>query len=273
MKTLKGFIILYDAVCPLCQAYTQLFVQTGLLEKAGRASYQQMPSSCVRHVDQTKAVNEIALVNPATGEVYYGVESLLKIMAKGFPILESVFKWKPLVFILKKLYRFISYNRRIILPVAINSENPDMRPAFHKGYRIAFLGLSWVLVTLLVHWYGTGMQPLVPASSSVREFMICGAQIIWQALFINWWAPDKKWDYLGNMMVVSLLGGLALLPLGWLFQIAGAAPQWYVAGFLGVAGAMLLEHIRRSRLLALDGKLTVSWVAYRIVVLILLLQV
>lgn len=43
------------------------------------------------------------------------------------------------------------------------------------------------------------------------------------------------------------------------------------AWFLVVAGLMLLEHIRRTRLLGLDWTLSISWALYRLLVLLLIL--
>ncbi|WP_432328601.1 hypothetical protein ACRQ5D_07165 [Mucilaginibacter sp. P25] len=41
---------------------------------------------------------------------------------------------------------------------------------------------------------------------------------------------------------------------------------------MAVAGLMLLEHIRRTKLLGLGWVLTVTWVTYRIVLLLLILN-
>lgn len=41
MKTLKNHLILFDAECPMCRVYTQVFVKTGMLDENGRAAYQE----------------------------------------------------------------------------------------------------------------------------------------------------------------------------------------------------------------------------------------
>ena len=63
MKTLKDHVILYDAECPMCKVYTHAFTTSGMLDKTGRAPYQQIPESACPVVDRQRAVNEIALVN------------------------------------------------------------------------------------------------------------------------------------------------------------------------------------------------------------------
>jgi len=99
MKTLKDHTILYDEVCPMCNLYTGAFVKSGMLDKNGRHSYQQMPMEFCNKVDREKAVNEIALVNKKTGKVYYGVESLFKIIGNSWPLFNPLFRFKPFAWI------------------------------------------------------------------------------------------------------------------------------------------------------------------------------
>ena len=93
MKTLKNHTILYDEVCPMCNAYTSAFVKTGMLDKDGREPYQNMSCNYASKVDTLRAVNEIALVNKETGEVEYGIRSLFIILGNSFP---SSTRYRPL---------------------------------------------------------------------------------------------------------------------------------------------------------------------------------
>jgi len=73
------------------------------------------------------------------------------------------------------------------------------------------------------------------------------------------------------MMTISFAGALLLLPpflLAIWFQLD---PIFYVAWFMAVAGLMLLEHIRRSNLLKIDWTLSITWVLYRIAILLIVL--
>lgn len=264
MKTLHGFIILYDAVCPLCRVYTNAFVQTGMLDKQGRQSYQEMPAACAVHVNHQRAVNEIALVNPVTGEVYYGIESLLKILGHAWPVFRPLFSWGMFIGMMKILYRFISYNRRVFLPVAVGTVSEAAQPGFHRGYRAAFLIFSWLLVSIVLHRYGDGLEPVLAKGEWYREPLICGGQLLFQGLFVGAIAPRKIWDYLGNMMVVSLLGAIALLLIGLVLRTATAGAIWYAGALLLTAGAMFLEHARRCKLLGMGIGYSISWVLYRI---------
>ncbi len=272
MKTLHGFIILYDAVCPLCRVYTNAFVHSGMLEKQGRAAYQEMPAQCEPYVDRQRAVNEIALVNSATGEVYYGIESLLKILGNAWPVFRPLFSSRWFVGVMKILYGFISYNRRIFLPVAIGAEKATLMPAFHKGYRASWLVFSWLLISVILHWYGAELAPLVPRGTWFRELLVCGGQLLFQGAIVAIVAPRKAWDYLGNMMVVSFLGAIALLFIGLILKAAQANAFWYTGAFLLTAAAMLMEHARRCSLLEMGVGYSISWIMYRLLLAVFIIN-
>ncbi len=113
---------------------------------------------------------------------------------------------------------------------------------------------------------------MVPLGNAYREYMICGGQVIFQALVISIFAKEKMWTYLGNMMTISFAGSLLLL-------IPLAVSHWFKFGpltaiicFMGVAGLMFLEHIRRTKLLQLGWVMTITWVCYRIALLFIILN-
>jgi hypothetical protein len=74
-------------------------------------------------------------------------------------------------------------------------------------------------------------------------------------------------------MTISFAGSLLLLlPLG--FSHLLRIPTGYFAiYFMCVAGLMFLEHIRRTKLLGLGWILTVTWVLYRVALLIVIMKV
>ena len=266
MKTLSNHTILYDSECPMCKVYTHAFTATGMLDTEGRAPYQEMPAFACPLVDRQRAVNEIALVNKETGEVSYGIDSLFKVIAHSFPFLRPLFSFRPFAWLMRKLYAFVSYNRKVIIPAQKISES-SLQPAFRLRYRIAYLLFATGVAGLILTNYSGLLKGLLPAGNSYREYGIAGGQLIFQGIIISRYAPNKAWDYLGNMMTISLAGSLLLLPA---MAIASFIhlPHVLTAGyFLLVAGLMLLEHIRRTKLLSLGWVLTVSWVLYRLIAL------
>ncbi len=117
MKTLANHLLLFDAECPVCDAFSKAVVNKGMINSDGRKAYQQeLDAQTCPLVDRQRAINEIALINLDTGEVSYGAESILRLYAAEYPVLKKILTFGPLMWILNKLYAFISLNRRVILP-------------------------------------------------------------------------------------------------------------------------------------------------------------
>jgi hypothetical protein len=269
MKTLAGYTILYDAECPMCNLYSKAFVKTGMLDNSGRVPYQQMPANVCPYVDRQRAVNEIALVNSQTGEVNYGIRSLFKVIGNSFPVFSPLFGFKPFVWLMSKVYAFISYNRKVIIPAKASPDS--IQPTFSLFWRLAYLLFTWLMVGFILTRYAHCLTGMVPVGNAYREYLICGGQVIFQGMATIALSKPKKWDYLGNMMTISFAGALLLLPMLLLNRLLPIPAIINTAYFLGVAGLMLLEHIRRTKLLELGWALTISWVMYRIGVLLFIL--
>lgn len=272
MKTLHNHIILYDAECPMCNLYTGAFVRNGLLENNGREAYQQYSGAACPNLDWQRAVNEIALVNQATGEVTYGVESLLKVCGNAVPLLGPLSRWKPFLWLAGKAYAFISYNRRVIVPAAAIGNQFGYQPSFNMKYRIAWLVFTWVVTSSILSSYTGLLTGFLVKGAFWREFAICGGQIFFQGAVIFAYQKHKAWDYLGNMMTISLAGALGLL--GFLAMCVWLNLGWGTCGFcfLLVVFLMFLEHLRRCKLLGLGYLMTATWVLYRIVSVVVLLM-
>jgi predicted DCC family thiol-disulfide oxidoreductase YuxK len=270
MKALTNHLILYDAECPLCDLYTGAFIKAGILNSDGRAPYQQLANNACPMVDRQRAVNEIALVNLETGEVSYGIKSLFKICSTAMPVFRRLFAFGPFVWLMSKVYAFVSYNRKVIIPVA-PAKSFAIQPTFRLKYRIAYLVFTWAVTSCILTNYAGLLNGIVPVGNTYREFLICGGQIIFQGFIVSALAKNKKWDYLGNMMTISFAGALLLLPMLAVSGLLGHHPIFYTGYFLCVAGLMFLEHIRRSKLLQLGWGLTISWALYRVLVLLIIL--
>lgn len=271
MKALKNHLILFDAECAMCRIGTQVFVKSGMLDNVGRTAYQEFPAQACPMLDRHRAANEIALVNQETGEVTYGVESLFKVFAVSFPVFKRLFLFRPFVSLMTKVYAFIAFNRRVITPAPHEANSFELQPTFRLDYRIAYLFITWIITAFILSAYVGQMNGLLPSGNAYREYLICGGQLFFQGAIISIIHKNKRWDYLGNMMTISLGGSLLLLPVLLLAQWLNPAPFVYAAWFMGVAGLMLSEHIRRSRLLELGWTLTITWVLYRILVLFFIL--
>ncbi|QNK64636.1 DUF393 domain-containing protein [Pedobacter sp. PAMC26386] len=275
MNTLSNHLILFDAECPMCQLYTKAFVHAGMLDKEGRCAYQDFPVAQCPVLDRQRAANEIALIDLETGNVSYGIQSFFKIFSVNLPFMKPLFEFRPFIWLMRKVYAFISYNRRVIIPAAFTEKSFQLQPSFRLDYRIAYLIFSWAVISCILSGYARLMNGLLPEDHIYREYLICGGQLLFQALIVSRMNISKqmKWDYLGNMMTISFGGALLLLPGILIAHWVQLPAVVYAAYFMGVAGLMFLEHIRRTGLLKLGWTLTMSWALYRFVILLIILLV
>lgn len=140
------------------------------------------------------------------------------------------------------------------------------------GYRIGYLVFTWMVTSIILSHYSTLLNGIIPASKFYREFIICGGQLLFQFIVIWFIDKGKIQVYLISMMTISFLAALTLL----LFMMVGdffnlTNQHVYILLFLLTAGAMLLAHIREMKLLEISPVLSVTWVLYRIFVLIIIL--
>jgi predicted DCC family thiol-disulfide oxidoreductase YuxK len=265
MKALANHTLIYDGECPMCSKYSQVFVKTGMLDDHGREAFTEVKGD-VPGVDWNRACNEIALVNRKEKTVRYGVDGLAAIVENSLPWIKPILRFKPVYFLLRRLYFFISYNRKVIAPGKEFEADHTCTPAMNYPYRIAYVLFAWLVTSvILVRCFALG-APLVPESGFVREFLVCAGQLVFQGIIVAYFKKDRVIHYLGNVMTVSLAGALALAPVllltGWI-----QTPWFYISYFMVVVGFMFFEHKRRVRILQLPALISYTWVLYRFIIL------
>lgn len=268
MKTLRNHTLIYDNECPMCNIYSKGFTKCGMLDENGREAFTELSSKNKILIDFHRAKNEIALVDHNENRVVYGLDSLLLIIGNSFPLLEKIARIQPLHWFFKKLYSFVSYNRKQIIPSAKDQTEEACVPDFNLKYRLAYMTFvvifSGYILSLFSAKVGVGLN-----HNFWREFTICIGQIVWQTVFLKSYLKGNIWNYLGNMMTVSLIGTLLLIPALCLNLNA----MFSVIYFGTVVVIMFLEHIRRCRILKLNFLPTLSWILFRIIVLAVLIQI
>jgi predicted DCC family thiol-disulfide oxidoreductase YuxK len=266
---LENVSLIYDDDCPLCKVYTQLFVTNKLLRKEGRVRFQDLNETNYSNLDIVRAKNEIALYNHDSDEVLYGVDSLIQLLAKKWKWVQVFQKYRFLNFLINKLYFFISYNRKIIAP----DNKPicdSCLPTVNYGYRALYILFCGVTTSFTLFYFAKQVQTPLIIESIGFEFVVAFLQIPFQLIVISLLRYDTTqiWDYVGNLMTVSLMGSLALIPL---FLIPNTFTFVYLAYFGAVALFMLIEHARRMKLLGFNKVLSFTWIAYRLFVLLYIL--
>jgi hypothetical protein len=91
-------------------------------------------------LDWQRARNEIPVIDIKTGEVKYGVNALADILQQRFVFIKFLLKIKWLDWLFKKLYKLVSYNRKIIVAKKIiSTPGIDCTPDYSFLWR-------WVLI-------------------------------------------------------------------------------------------------------------------------------
>lgn len=272
MKTLENQTLLYDIDCPLCQVYTSAFIKVEMLDQNGRKSYNQMSEEEQVFVDVKRASNEIALIDNKNKTVVYGIDSLLKVIGFSFPWIEKIGNIKLFKYLLKKLYSFISYNRKVIIPSKKNEKQPlQCVPDFNYKYRFLFIGFATLVTTIVLYNYSALFTSL-PKANIFRELLIALGQLFFQSIFILKLKKETIVNYAGNLMTISLMGSLLLLPT-LLVQSIYTMPQTVLLIWFSLTALiMFIEHFRRIKILQLPTYLCVTWVIYRIIILLLILN-
>ncbi|RIV18516.1 hypothetical protein DYU11_28505 [Fibrisoma montanum] len=239
-------LIIYDADCPMCRAYTK-----GLA--AINKDLERIPNNAVtdasilNRLDYQRARHEIPMVDLNGGETLYGVDTWLYLLGERGRILGGLSPLRWLKRLLNVLYAFISYNRRIIVPVRPGRWSLlELQPEFHLSYRLLFIGLVFGLVAGL-HYVCHGMVPwLAPVLLGLQIGLVSAYLYVTKH-------PDfteTLLDYCGHAGMSLLLGGFILtmgLTTGWLVLLP--------IGYALTVG----QHFIRSYNLGLNPWLSVSF--------------
>lgn len=272
MKTLKNQTLLYDEDCPLCSLYTTGFVKAGMLDENGKKPFVKISEEQQQFIDIQRASNEIALVDNKNQTVIYGIDSLLTIIGHSFPLVKKIGTTEPIYFLLKKLYKFISFNRKVIIP---NNQKATLElqciPDFNFKYRTFYIVFATIITALILYKYAS-ILTILPKSSMIREILLATGQIGFQLAFLTRYDAKTKLNYIGNLLTVSLMGALILFPIIILNALL-IVPQLVILAWFGCTVLlMVFEHFRRVKILALPHYLTATWILYRIIALFIILN-
>lgn len=274
MKTLKNNLIVYDKDCPMCEWYTGLFTKNGFLENNGRTTYTALDAQTASLIDMHRAKTEIALVDKERKQVTYGIDSMIKVFSHGKPLLNKVLHSVFIYPFAKFFYLLISYNRKMIAPSANMYEAFDCSPAYNGFFRWFYILLTGISTAFILNQYSTHLFAVLEVQTKFWfELSVVIGQLAFQGVFIGFIHKEKRMDYLGNMMTVSFIGAILLVPMLLLIEFSSLTGIFALPYFGSVVAFMLYLHYNRCKTLKLGWRMTFSWVLYRILVLTLILLV
>ncbi len=265
---LKNHKLLIDQDCHMCRLYSKPIVHLGMTDKNCILPYQSPEAGLLKNLDQDRARNEIALLDLSTGTATYGLASLIKILTHNHHRIQALLHhplfFKPMTI----LYRFISYNRKVIAPAAPHSDGRDCNPDFNLSYRWVYIIFVALATALIVNNFTAQLFPHFGWPHNLTtELVICFGQVAWQAIAAQLIIGKDRTHYLGNMSTVSMMGALLLLPITLAMTMVSLSVYVKLLLFFSVIGFMFFEHIRRCHLLGISSWMTITWVAYRITAL------
>ncbi|MBL0355805.1 MAG: DUF393 domain-containing protein [Chitinophagaceae bacterium] len=242
-------VIIYDDSCPLCAAYTSAFVKTGLIDEAGRRGFSNVSPELLAKIDIKKSVNEIPLIDTATNQVWYGIDALLEILQQKIPFIKAIVNIKPVKWVLQKLYKFISYNRRVIVAAKKTKGHFDGAPDFNLRYRLAFLVIFLAFNTMMLfplHQYV--LQGSI-FNRSIGELQFAHLLLVFINIIIAFRLNKKDgFSYLGQVNMLALTTILLCVPLILINRYAGLSNASFNSFYLGlIAFFSVHEYIRRFR--------------------------
>lgn len=208
-------ILVYDDACPLCVAYTSAFVKAGLLTAEGRQSFSDVSAELLHTINFQRSKNEIPLLDPVNNKVWYGIDALLEILGSKCPAIKTIGHLKPVNWFLKKLYSFISYNRKVIVAAKASPLKVDCTPSFNLFYRVLFMLVFLAANTLMIYPIHQHLLSKMPgySLSAGQLFLLHTAMVAINCILALFMPKQTAVEYLGQVNMLTLVTNLLLLPL------------------------------------------------------------
>ncbi len=241
------YILIYDESCPMCVAYTSLFVKTGFLTPEERKSFTQAGENWLTLADFKRSRNEIPFVNLTTGETFYGIEALLEILNRKIPFIKTVGNFNPVKYCLRILYKLISYNRKVIVGNKTKFNCVDCTPDYKFNYRLLFILLSFMFITLMLVPIHAKILTAIPFYRlSFEQLLLAHLSIVFLNTFIGILLKGKKgMEYLGQMNMLALSAILLNVPLLLIHYIIEVHYLFDVVYLSGLTMLLVFDYFRR----------------------------
>lgn len=246
-------ILLYDDYCPLCTWYSGLFVKYGLLGGENRVPFSKAGIEILTAIDIEKGKDEIPLYEKETGSTLYGIDALLEIIGQKYPLVKSVGNFKPVKWFLKKLYKLISYNRKVIVAKKCGHGRFDCSPGFNIFYRVLFMILFLLFNSFMLFPLHNGIFSFL-SFYHLSFFQLQAAHLLFvlvNCLVAIFLGQKKSIEYLGQINILAIICILlltALMAVIRIFQV----PEWIIFIYLTLLTVLIVkEYFRRMKYLDL----------------------
>lgn len=243
---MKNKILVYDDHCPFCVWYSGLFVKYGFLNADSRKPFSTLNEDLLSKIDFDKSRDEIPLFDTSTNKVVYGIDALLEILDQKIPCIKATGNVAPVKWFLKKLYKLISFNRKVIVAKKCGPGSIDCAPDINYTYRFIFMGICLVFNTLMLFPFQDHLFSKLTYYHLSLSQLQAGhfAFVIINCTLAFSFSKKRGYEYLGQVNMLALTVILLLTPLfiiNYLFFIDWLATVWLII----TAAIIFKEYIRR----------------------------
>lgn len=264
MKTIDNKIIIYDSACPMCSLYTRAFIRMGMLSDQGRIAFSDLSDSkIISQLDLARAAQEIPLIDTKGEGTLYGLDSLAYVLGQKLPFISRIMRITFVSWFFRRLYKMVSFNRRVIIPAKPSRNGVDCTPPFNMKYRITFIVFAVLLSSLITFLFGRSVAPYISVdqfNGGWQMLLVAGTGWIVQMIIVMLFKAKDKVDYLGHLSTVMILGVLMLLPGIALSSFTGY--QYWLIPVVSVllsSGIMLWQHMIRVSHIGAAQVWTLCW--------------
>jgi len=249
-------IMYFDNGCRICRAGAFIAVKSGLAGQENLNPLQDMDELAACSINQEIYCNEMAVYDPATKEIRYGVRGILWMLEDRFGKIMRVFLFPPLLLILDFIYHAFSYNRRLIAPVYTTIEN-DCKPEFHWGFRLSYIFLVLSFSVFISYLVGLSLSQFF--SSGAQYLAVVGVGWLLHFAMIFVYGVRNKMEYYGHLATIMMAGILVQVPFVFAFYSFGISTVWICFSLVLSDVMMSYFSYRRVRFLGLSQALTFAW--------------
>jgi predicted DCC family thiol-disulfide oxidoreductase YuxK len=242
-------IIIYDDACPMCATYTNAFVKCGFIKNENRVNFTTITPQLLSIIDIEKSKNEIPVIDSDTNEVYYGIDGLLEILNTKISFIKSLGNVKPIKWFLQKLYKFISFNRRVIVATEPATCNFNCTPQLNVKYRLFFALFFLLFNTIMLFPLHTwviqnSIFKVDVIQLQIAHFLLVASNLL-VAICIN---KRDAIEYIGQVNMLATLVIILFVPLIIINKIANEPLILFNNAYmLGLTIFISNEYIRRMK--------------------------
>ena len=243
---MKNKILVYDDSCPLCTWYSGLFVKYGFLNTEDRKPFSTLDDKLLAKIDFDKSRNEIPLLDTSTHKVIYGIDALLEILDQKVPFIKKTGNLAPLKWILKRVYKLVSFNRKIIVAKKCGPATIDCSPDYNYFYRFIFMAVCLTFNTVMLYPFQNNLFSKLSCyhlhfyelQAAHFAFVIINCTLAFS------FPKAKGYDYLGQVNMLALSVILLLTPL-MIIQFVFNSELLMTSWLILTAAFIFKEYLRR----------------------------